>query len=65
MTKLKDYASRLIYRYGAIIFGGSDREMLACIPNWEEATVVKNLTKIIGFPKMEHELSGMKKQHME
>jgi hypothetical protein len=38
--------------------------VLTCVPDRAEATIIKNLTKSIGFPKMERELSGMKKQHI-
>lgn len=53
VAELKDYTLSLGYRPWSIIFCGSDRDELVCIPNRDEARVVKNLTKNIGFPKME------------
>lgn len=61
MVELKDLALSLKYPSGAMIFSGSDREKLLCNPNRDEARALKNLTKSIGFPKVEKELSGLKK----
>lgn len=61
LTELKDYATKLGYPIGATIFGRGDCDVLACVPDLEEATIVKNLTRNIGFPKLDHKLSGFKK----
>lgn len=61
MAELKDLALSLKYPSGAMIFSESDREKLFCNPDRDEARAVKNLTKSIGFPKVEKELSGLKK----
>jgi hypothetical protein len=37
---------------------------LDCVPDRDGARVVNTLTRIIGFPKLEHELSGLRKQHI-
>jgi MoaA/NifB/PqqE/SkfB family radical SAM enzyme len=47
VTKLKNYAAALGCPSRAISFGGGDHDMLACILDWEEATIVKNLTKTL------------------
>jgi MoaA/NifB/PqqE/SkfB family radical SAM enzyme len=40
VTELKDYAAALGCPSGAISFGGGDHDMLACILEREEATIV-------------------------
>lgn len=62
MAKLKNHALTLRYHPESIIFGGGDHDELFCVPDQDEARVVKHLTKTIGFQKMEKKLSSLKKQ---
>jgi hypothetical protein len=64
ISDLKDFASARGYPVEAVIFGGLDEDVLDCIPDHDGARVVNTLTKTIGFLKLEHELSELRKQHI-
>lgn len=61
---LKDFALAGGYSAEAVILGGVNKDVLDCVPDRDGARVVNTLTRIIGFPKLEHELSGLRKQHI-
>lgn len=61
---LKDFALVGGYSAEAVILGGVNKDVLDCVPDRDGARVVNTLTRIIGFPKLEHELSGLRKQHI-
>jgi hypothetical protein len=52
------------YLVGATIFGGSDKDILGCVPDSEEAKIVRDIMKDIGFLKLEHDLYALKKCKM-
>lgn len=64
-NELEEYAEALGYPAGATIFGGSDKDVLALIPDSEEADIVKNVVRNVGFLKLEHDLCTLKKQKMD
>lgn len=53
-----------MYPIGATIFGGSDRDILACVPDFEETDIVRNVINNARFPKLEHDLCTLKKRKM-
>jgi hypothetical protein len=61
---LKDFALAGGYSAEAVILGGVNKDVLDCVPDWDGARAVNTLIRIIGFPKLEHELSGLRKQHI-
>jgi hypothetical protein len=46
-----------------MVFGSVDEEILGCIPNHAGAKIVNTLSKSIGLPKLERDLSNYRKQH--
>jgi hypothetical protein len=55
--ELKEYAISCGYRPGAFLFGGIDDETLGCIRDQTGAKVIGTLSKSIGFPKLETDIS--------
>jgi hypothetical protein len=62
--ELKDYAISCGYRPGAILFGGIDDERLGCVRDQTGAKVIGTLSKSIGFPKLETDISRYRRQHI-
>jgi hypothetical protein len=50
------------YRPRATIFGGD--EILTCVQNLDESRIVKNISRNVGFLKVEGQLSNLKKQKL-
>jgi hypothetical protein len=55
--ELKDYAISCGYQPGALLFGGVDDERLGCLRDQTRAKVIGTLSKSIGFPKLETDIS--------
>lgn len=64
VVELKSYNLTLGYYQGSIIFGGGDRDELFCVPDQDEARMVKN-DRNYWLPKMEKKLSILKKQTID
>jgi hypothetical protein len=62
--ELKEYAISCGYRPGAVLFGGVDDEKLGCIRDQARAKVIGTLSKSIGFPKLEADISRYRRQHI-
>jgi hypothetical protein len=62
--ELKEYAISCGYRPGALLFGGVDDEKLGCIRDQTGAKVIGTLSKSIGFPKLEVDISRYRRQHI-
>jgi hypothetical protein len=55
--ELRDFAISCGYQPGALLFGGIDEESLGCLRDRTGAKVVSTLSKSVGFPKLEADLS--------
>jgi hypothetical protein len=55
--ELRDYAISCGYKPGALLFGGIDDESLGCLRDRTGAKVISTLSKSIGFPKLEADIS--------
>jgi hypothetical protein len=64
IEELKEYAKSCGYKPGALLFGGIDDEKLDCIQDQTGAKVIGTLSKIIGFPKLETDISRYRRQHI-
>ena len=64
IEELKDYAKSCGYKPGALLFGGVDDEKLGCIRDQTGAKVIGTLSKSIGFPKLETDISRYRRQHI-
>jgi hypothetical protein len=62
--ELRDYAISCGYQPGALLFGGVDEESLGCLRDRTRAKVVSTLSKSVGFPKLEADLSRYRRQHI-
>jgi hypothetical protein len=62
--ELRDYAISCGYQSGALLFGGVDEERLGCLRDRTGAKVVSTLSKSVGFPKLEADLSRYRRQHI-
>jgi hypothetical protein len=62
--ELRDYAISCGYQPGAMLFGGIDDESLGCLRDRTGAKVISTLSKSIGFPKLEADISRYRRQHI-
>jgi hypothetical protein len=62
--ELKEYAISCGYQPWALLFGGVDDEKLGCIRDQIGAKVIGTLSKSIGFPKLEADISRYRGQHI-
>jgi hypothetical protein len=62
--ELKEFALAGRYNPGSVLFGGVDKQILGCIPDRAGAKIVNTLSKTIGFPKLDRDLSTYRRQHI-
>jgi hypothetical protein len=62
--ELKEYAISCGYQPGALLFAGVDDEKLCCVRDQTGAKVIGTLSKSIGFPKLETDISRYRQQHL-
>jgi hypothetical protein len=62
--ELKEYVISCGYQPGALLFGGVDDEKLGCVRDQTGAKVIGTLSKSIGFPKLETDISRYRRQHL-
>jgi hypothetical protein len=62
--ELQEYAISCGYHPGALLFGGVDEERLGCLRDQTGAKVISTLSKSVGFPKLEANISRYRRQHI-
>jgi hypothetical protein len=62
--ELEEYAKSCGYQPGSMVFGGVDEEILGCIRDRAGAKIIGTLSKSDGFPKLESDISGYRRQHI-
>jgi hypothetical protein len=62
--ELRDYVISCRYQPGALLFGSIDDESLGCLRDRTGAKVISTLSKSIGFPKLETDISRYRRQHI-
>jgi hypothetical protein len=62
--ELRDYAISCGYQPGALLFSDIDDESLGCVRDQTGAKVIGTLSKSIGFPKLEADISRYRRQHI-
>jgi hypothetical protein len=62
--ELKEYGISCGYQPGSMLFGGIDEEALGCIRDRAGAKIISTLSKSVGFPKLESDISGYRWQHI-
>jgi hypothetical protein len=56
--ELQEYGISCGYQPGAILFGGIDEEALGCVRDRTGAKMIGTLSKSVGFPKLEADISS-------
>jgi hypothetical protein len=62
--ELQEYGISCGYQPGAMLFGGIDEGALGCIHDHAGAKIIGTLSKSVGFPKLETDISGYRRQHI-
>jgi hypothetical protein len=62
--ELKEFAMACGYQSGSMLFGGVDEEILGCIHDRAGANIMGTLSKSVGFPKLESDISCYRRQHI-
>jgi hypothetical protein len=62
--ELQEYGMSCGYQPGAMLFGGIDEGALGCIQDRVGAKIIGTLSKSVGFPKLEADISGYQRQHI-
>jgi DNA repair exonuclease SbcCD ATPase subunit len=62
--ELEEYAKSCGYQPGSMLFGGVDEEVLGCIRDRDGAKIIGTLSKSVGFPKLESDISGYRRKHI-
>jgi hypothetical protein len=62
-SELKEFTISYGYQPGSILFGRIDEEILGCIRDHAGAKIISTLSKSVGFPKLETNISCYKWQH--
>jgi hypothetical protein len=59
------YARELKYPKGALVFNGTDKDdFLYCLPDNKELSVCREMTRSMGFPKLEAGICAMTKDDL-
>jgi hypothetical protein len=62
--ELKEYVISCGYRPDVLLFGGVNEESLGCLRDHTGAKVVGTISKSVGLPKVEADLSKYRRQHI-
>jgi hypothetical protein len=62
--ELQEYGISCGYQPGAMLFGGIDEEALGCVRDRTGVKVIGTLSKSVGFPKLEADISSYRRQHI-
>jgi hypothetical protein len=64
MVELKNFAINCGYQPGSMLFGGVDEEVIGCIRDRVGEKIIGTLSKSIGLPKLERDISCYRCQHI-
>jgi hypothetical protein len=64
ISELKEFAVSCGYQPGSMLFDGVDEEILECIRDRTGAKIISTLSKSIGFPKLEKDISCYRRLHI-
>jgi hypothetical protein len=59
--ELQEYVASCGYQSGAVLFGGINEEALGCIRDRTGAKIIRTLSKSVGFPKLEADISSYRR----
>jgi hypothetical protein len=58
------YAKELKYPKGALVFNGTNEDFLYCLPDNKKLSVCREMSRSMGFPKLEAGLCAMTKENL-
>jgi hypothetical protein len=61
--ELQEYGISCGYQPEVVLFGGIEEEALGCVRDHTGAKVIGTLSKSVGFPKLEVDISSYRRQH--
>jgi hypothetical protein len=64
ISELKEFAISCGYRPGSMLFDGVDEEVVGCISDRARAKIISTLSKSIGFPKLNKDISRYRRHHI-
>ena len=64
ISELKEFDVSCGYQPGSMLFGGVDEEIVGCIRDCTDAKIISTLSKSIGFPKIEKDISSYSRHHI-
>jgi hypothetical protein len=65
VLEARHYAQRLKYPKGALVFNGTNKDDFLCrLPDNKEISVCREITRSMGFPKLEEGLSVLSKDEL-
>jgi hypothetical protein len=64
ILELNEFVASCGYQLRSMLFGGVDEEILGCILDRARAKFISTLSKSIGFPKQEKDISCYRRQHI-
>jgi hypothetical protein len=64
ISELKEFVVSGVYQPRSVLFGCIDEEILGCIRDRAGAKIVSTLSKSIGFPKLERDISNYRRQQI-
>jgi hypothetical protein len=62
--ELKEYGLSCGYQPRSMLFGRINEEILGCIRDRAGAKIIGTLFKSVGFPKLESDINGYRRQHI-
>jgi hypothetical protein len=62
--ELQEYGISYGYQPGAMLFGGTEEEALGCVRDRTGVKIIGTLSKSVGFPKLEADISSNRRQHI-
>jgi hypothetical protein len=62
--ELQEYATSCGYQPGAVLFGGINEDALGCIRDRTRVKIISTLSKSVGFPKLEADISSYRRHHI-
>jgi hypothetical protein len=64
ISELKEFAISCGYQPRSMLFSGVDEEILGCLCDRAGAKIISTLSKSIGFPKLEKDISCYRRHHI-
>jgi hypothetical protein len=62
--ELQEYGISCGYQPGDMLFGGIEEEALGCVRDRTRVKIISTLSKSVGFPKLEADISSYRRQHI-